>query len=370
MDAAVTGGGIKGHERLKRHYLPVLDGLRAVAIASVLLFHATYGRLSGGLLGVDLFFVLSGYLITRLLLQEFQDTGRIRIGFFYARRALRLYPALLCAVLVTGLFWWLPSVGHSTSYLKASSAALFYFGNFVRQHIGALGHTWSLAIEEQFYLLWPFLLVALMRQISTHALLAACIVLVATSSLLRMLLYIEMPSDPLDLYAFTPTRIDSLFLGAIGGVLTQTSPTVVRFEEIAGRFRFAEFSMIALVVLTCTVKYPAPWLFLWGYTVIGAICLLLTVSVAAVTDRTLLLRLLSNRRVVWVGRRSYGLYLYHYPVFALIEPFRQPGSKPNAVIVSIFRLFAVFVIAELSYRYIELPWLRKKEKFRVNEKRL
>ncbi|SRR6266404_568724 len=354
----------------KKHYLPAFDGLRAIAIIAVLLFHATYGRLTGGLLGVDLFFVLSGYLITRLLLQEFEDTGAIRIGFFYARRALRLYPALLCTVLLTGLFWRLPSVSYSTSYLKASTAALFYFGNFVRQDIGALGHTWSLAIEEQFYLFWPFFLFFLVRRAGARGLLTACIILVAGSSLLRAVLYIGMTGSSLDLYAFTPTRIDSLFLGAIGGVLSQTSVAIVRFQQLARRCRIPELLMVTLLVLFCTAKYPAPWLFVWGYTAIAIICLVLIISVAAMSDRTLLLRLLSNRRVVWVGRRSYGLYLYHYPVFAILETLRQPGSKVNAVFISIVRVFTTFLIAELSYRYIELPWLRKKENFRVSEKLL
>jgi len=354
----------------KKHYLPVLDGLRAVAIIAVLLFHATYGRLTGGLLGVDLFFVLSGYLITRLLLQEFEETGGIRIGFFYARRGLRLYPALLCTVLLTGLFWRLPSVSRSTSYLKASMAALFYFGNFVRQDIGALGHTWSLAIEEQFYLFWPFLLFFLIRKTGARGLLTVCIMLVASSSLLRAVLYIGMPDSSLDLYAFTPTRIDSLFLGAIGGVLSQKSVQIVRFQQLARRFRIPELSMLALLVLFCTAKYPSTWLFVWGYTAVAIICLFLIMSAVALSDRTLLRRLLSDRRVVWVGRRSYGLYLYHYPIFAIFETFRHVGSAVNAVFISIVRVVTTFLIAELSYRYIELPWLRKKERFRVSEKLL
>jgi peptidoglycan/LPS O-acetylase OafA/YrhL len=132
--------------------IPQLDGIRCIAILAVMVFHASYGHFSGGFLGVDLFFVLSGYLITRLLWEEFQVTSTIHLKLFYAKRALRLLPALIVALALAGLLW--PN-NDLTAWGIASTASLFYFANLVRADMGCLAHTWSLSIEEHFYLLWP-----------------------------------------------------------------------------------------------------------------------------------------------------------------------------------------------------------------------
>ncbi|WP_390623697.1 acyltransferase family protein [Telmatocola sphagniphila] len=145
--------------------IPALDGLRAVAACLVLIHHGSYGRLPGGWIGVDLFFALSGYLITGILAAELSRTGRIRFGRFYIRRVLRLLPALIATVLLAGLLWPItPFKSPTPSWLEAAAAALFYVANLVpAESLGSLSHCWSLAIEEHFYLLWPPILAVAWR---------------------------------------------------------------------------------------------------------------------------------------------------------------------------------------------------------------
>ncbi|MEY9932938.1 peptidoglycan/LPS O-acetylase OafA/YrhL [Catenulispora sp. GP43] len=364
--------------------IPALDGLRALAVAAVLLYHAGLSRVRGGFLGVDVFFVLSGYLITGLLAREYLATGAVALRRFYLRRARRLLPALfvvlagVCAYVVL----WLP--GEAAGLRGDATASLFYVTNwwFVakgQSYFGGTGrpslllHLWSLAVEEQFYVVWPaFLLVALGRSsgpgehaarlralwcgVGWATLLAAC------SVGLTVLLYSPW-RDPSRVYYGTDTRAFELLIGvvvALVQIAREKSHTVrpttlptARPRAQQARIAVESASFLALAgILWAFVAVPAssPKLYPVG---------LIAVSVAsAVLIRTLVAGtavsgLLSGRPLVWLGERSYALYLWHWPIFDVTRPGADVAWPPQTVLL--VRVLVSVVLADLTYRYVETP---------------
>lgn len=191
-------------------HIPELDGVRAISVLFVLLVHASYGRIVGGFLGVDVFFVLSGYLITRLLMRERSVTGTLDLASFYMRRVLRILPPLIVCVALAMAVWPVPGASLQDR-LKVISAVMFFYANFYDADVlQCLVHTWSLAIEEQFYLFWP----ALFLMLRTRArLVALAATVVAVSIAVRTLMVAEGAASAT--YTFTVTRIDSIAVGAL-----------------------------------------------------------------------------------------------------------------------------------------------------------
>lgn len=308
-------------------YVPALDGLRGIAILLVIAFHYT-GEPFGGGYGVDLFFVLSGFLITTLLLEERGASGRISLGSFYARRARRLFPALaavLCSYLVYNAI-----LGHNALATVADYG--LYFGNiyFVVAHKAdntGLGHLWSLAEEEQFYLLWPCLLLLVARaRRPVYWIGAFALALVAYRFAL-----IAHGASMTRLYRAPDTHSEGLLLGAALAFLRQQGFVA---GEWAGKLGLA---------LTVPPVIVGSWHLGLPLFELGAFFL-----VAAAVGDTQLARGLSARPLVWLGALSYSLYLWHYPVLWVFDA----NDRLVALAVS-------FLLAWLSYRYVERPFRRR-----------
>jgi peptidoglycan/LPS O-acetylase OafA/YrhL len=309
-------------------YVPALDGLRGLAVLLVIAFHYT-GKPFGGGYGVDLFFVLSGFLITTLLLEERAANGRIGLGAFYLRRARRLFPALaalLCAYLVYNAILNRDALGTVADYG-------LYFGNiyFVISHKAdntGLGHLWSLAEEEQFYLLWPMLLLLLARtKRPLYWIGALVLALIAYRSAL-----IVHGANMTRLYRAPDTHSEGLLLGAALAILRQKGFVA---GEWAGKLGLA---------LTIPTALAGAWHFGLPVFELGALLL-----VAAAVGSTEIARALSVRPLVWLGTLSYSLYLWHYPVLWAFNAH----NRLLALVVS-------FVLAWLSYRYVEVPFRRRR----------
>lgn len=344
-------------------YLPALDGLRGLAVLTVMLFHFKSKPLipGGGIVGVDLFFALSGFLITTLLLQEWAAAGNISLKRFYGRRFLRLVPALLlflCVYMAIGFaFQFYDFTGPQTAYniLVTVAAIGTYSLNWVLAYGGdtAVGtsHLWSLSIEEQFYFVWPFLLLSMLRlRANLTVTLAATIALVTLSALLPYL--IDAPRNRF--YYGTDFRLQTLLLGAIlaqlyvSGMLTAplTRHTLFRVGVVA--------SLAFLVGTAALATNRTDFLFYGGHSAVAVSAGLLIVA-CAFKQRTLLTSAVSHRVLVYVGRRSYALYIWHHVVAYWLRSF-----DPLPQVLLGFALS--FLAAELSYRLVESPALRLKSR--------
>jgi peptidoglycan/LPS O-acetylase OafA/YrhL len=359
-----------GQNRRFRH-IPALDGLRAVAVLCVMAYHAGVSWLPGGLLGVDVFFVLSGFLITSLLLSEKERSGRISLRSFWARRARRLLPAmvlLLCAVMAWATFL---SPATSRASLRGDAfSTLGYVANWrfilsgqgYFDHFGPqspLLHTWSVAVEEQFYLLWPLLLLLVIRWRRRGVFMLAF--LGAGASGAAMFLLSLHGTNPDRLYYGTDTRALPLLLGcALASVRPSDgfSESISRMTSVAG----ARVSKTALHVLGLAgaaglaycwfrVADRSVWLYRGGFAVVAASAAALLLSCAD-APRGPLARLLSLRPLRYIGAISYGLYLAHWPIFQYLTHARIHQS--GAALLGI-RFAATFVVAVLSYHLIEQP---------------
>jgi peptidoglycan/LPS O-acetylase OafA/YrhL len=343
--------------------VPSLDGLRAVAVALVVVYHATFGRLPGGWVGVDLFFALSGYLITGILTAELTRLGTIRFGRFYIRRALRLGPGLVAAVLLAGVLWPVTRYGNpAPKWPGAALASLLYAANLVdSKSMGSLAHFWSLAVEEHFYLIWPPLLFAAWRisgRRSTVLLAFAGMVAVATFRAANGPVWLGFNE-----YSFTLSRADELLAGAAAAMIfPPTSPG-------AGQGWAGSASVVGLLALPLVVHWVRLEKHLFGfaeYSIIAIACAGVVVSVSRAGREVAFLRMPS---AVWIGRRSYGIYLYHLPVFCAVDVLRIKGSFASSVCITLFKVVITLAIAALSYRFLELPFLRLKERLAPRDDR-
>ena len=356
-------------------YRPGLDGLRALAIVGVLLYHAGVGWLPGGLLGVDLFFVVSGFLITSLLIGELRDTGRLAVGAFYRRRALRLLPALAAVLLVTGGCLAVFSPAELVHFRGDLVASVGYITNwwFIVRHQSyfvASGrpspfqHLWSLAVEEQFYLLWPLGLLFLWRRLGAGRRLVRIGVVAAAgacaSSVLMAILAVRdnLPygADSSRVYLGTDTHASGLLIGVAAGALLAAGAGVL-WERRPAR-RLARASDVAGVTAVLIMVWAmlrttefSPGLFRGGFL---AFSVLAGVAVVAASrPRSRLEGALGRRPLRWIGTRSYGLYLWHWPVFVFTRP--QLDLALTGAADLILRLAIVVVLAETSYRLVEKP---------------
>lgn len=309
---------------------PALDALRGIAVLMVLAWHARlpFGR-GGSWMGVTVFFVLSGFLITRLLLEERADTGRIRWGAFYIRRVRRLVPALVAMVAVTVLAGWL-LLGRSL--WREGVVALSYLGNWAiidGHFLGPLGHVWTLAIEEQFYIVWPAVigLLALLRPRFAVVILVLGIM---TSIAVRQ------SSPELRASVGTDARADALLYGALAAF-------------VVGR---VTISLVAAAVATALlvilmVLEPHPFGIVAGLTLAPPLIALVILGTIEIRSAPAWLR--------GTGRISYGLYLWHYAPMLLLAPIIDPWPLRAVVLFGI-----AFALALVSWRYVERPLLRSR----------
>jgi peptidoglycan/LPS O-acetylase OafA/YrhL len=340
-------------------HLPALDGLRGLAVVGVLLFHAE-GALAGGYLGVDLFFVLSGYLITSLLLAESRDTGRIDLAAFWVRRARRLFPALLLLMpAIAAYLCWFGSPEEVAPVRWDALATLGYVANWHSIWAGQsywdlfaapspLEHTWSLAIEEQFYLLWPILVLPVLRWRSPRFLLAVAGTM-AVASMVAMAVLFD-PANSSRVYLGTDTRAAGILIGACFAILlrpdTTMSPKSVRRLDVLG-----VPALLFLGLTWWTLEGRNPLLYRGGLwcTELAALAL---IACAVAGKRSLIARGLSLWPLPLLGRVSYGVYLWHWPVFVVLTADRLP--VPPLALHGI-RLAVTFAVAAASYRLVEQP---------------
>ena len=353
-------------------YRPALDGLRAVAVLAVVLYHGaelTTGRLDlapAGFLGVDLFFVLSGFLITTLLLSEARRTGGIRLRAFWFRRARRLLPALFLVIAVVAVAFLahealdfdatqmhrFPGDALSSLFYVANWDAAFSGPSYFDQFAGVspLRHMWSLAIEEQFYLLWPILVsVAVVKFRSAPRTLAVMAGVGALASATLMSLWYVPGSDPSRIYYGTDTRAQALLIGAAAAFLLIDVP-----RQALGRRRAQAAGWTGLIVgllIIVLASDQSQWLYGGGFLLM-AIAAVGAVIAASGPQDTSLARALSQRPLVWLGVRSYGLYLWHWPVFVLLDSQR---TGMGGVGLLALRLATTVLLAFASYRLIEAP---------------
>jgi peptidoglycan/LPS O-acetylase OafA/YrhL len=320
-------------------HVPALDGLRGIAILLVLAAHSN-DVVPGGRLGVDLFFVLSGFLITALLLQEWGRGGSISLGAFYRRRALRLFPALYCMLLVYAVFVGL--IAEQTGWQRSVVYGGLYVYNVAHGWLGYTGvgidHLWTLAAEEQFYLVWPPLLVlALRRSISPRTLIATLLALAAAIAVWRGVLVQSVHYGPR--MVAPDVRADPLLLGCVAGLVYGFG--LVRRVPLGA----ASGLVVTAAVLVLSVREPAVS---YHTLVLPLFCAAAAVVVytCAVHRSWWFARLVSREPLRWFGKISYGLYIWHFPLFALV-------GWQLGVPLSI-------AVAAISYRYVERPFLRRR----------
>jgi peptidoglycan/LPS O-acetylase OafA/YrhL len=345
-------------------YQPALDGLRAVAVLAVLLYHGGATWMRGGFLGVDLFFVLSGYLITTLLLVEWGRTGQLALRSFWARRARRLLPALalvLAGIAGYALVFADPSqldrirddafatIGYVANWRFVLSNQS-YFDQFTAP--SPFRHMWSLAIEEQFYLLWPFLVLVLLRWRPKLNVVTRCFVGGACASALLMAVLFRAGSDPSRVYYGTDTRAQALLVGgALAAMLFRARMRGGQPAPSAPWVRVGLCGAIALGVMLVTTRDSAEWMYRGGYLLVAVACA--AVIAAAVQPRRNLIReALSPAPLRAVGKISYGLYLWHWPVFLTMTEART-GLDGTALLIARIAVSAALAVA--SYQLVELP---------------
>ena len=386
--------------RPKSRYIPALDGLRTLAVVAVVLYHLNLTWAQGGLLGVTIFFVLSGYLITRLLLNEIAKTGRIDLKSFWIRRIRRLFPAVVTVVVVTCALCTVFNHVMLTKMRPDILPSLLFFNNWWQimqdvSYFNALGdpspltHFWSLAIEEQFYLIWPPLLLAMVSMhVSKPNTRRVVLGLAAVSALAMMVLY-NPATDPSRVYYGTDTRVFSLLLGAWMAFIPDRDLAPARLvrhlglDRLAGAAKhdksksdtaeaattkpseLARFwsspASIDLMGVVGLVGLAAMVALTNGYTAFQyrggtLLCSILTLMViaACVQPQGMVARALAAEPLVWIGKRSYSIYLWHYPLLLLMNPVANINDTPWWHYI--LQVLLVVAAAECSYRFIETPF--------------
>ncbi len=344
-------------------HVPALDGLRAVAVIAVLAYHADLTWTAGGFLGVEVFFTLSGFLVTGLLLAEFRGRGRVDLPGFYRARARRLVPALVAGVLGT-LVLFTAVLGATVPDLRADAiASLTYVQNWhlVLGHVpyaeafdrpSPMLHLWSLAVEGQLYLVWPVVLVVILRVVGPRAGVVPVLAVAGASAWAMAALY--DPDDFSRVYYGTDTRAAGFLIGAALAMLVvrrQGHPPGSRAADHALDVLGGAALVTLVVVLLATSEY-ADALYQRGGFARTAVLTALVIA-AATRPRSHVGAVLARGPLVWLGQRSYGVYLYHWPIFVLTRPdIDVPGP---AWLVDAGRIAATLAVAELSYRFVELP---------------
>jgi len=356
-------GGVPSGVGTQLHYMPALDGIRAVSILGIMANHGGFGWAAGGVISVNVFFVLSGFLITMLLMKEWTQSGTIRLRAFWARRARRLLPALF--VLLGAIALWAVFVTSSVSPSSIRGDALstlLYVNNwhqilsgrsYFAQVSGAspLLHTWTLAIEEQFYLIWPIVVIAVLKWWRSPRVLLVVAVLGVVASVAEMAFLFHPAVDPSRLYYGTDTRAQDIMTGAALGILLFKRPRASTDRSRVACSSLAVLGMVVFVAEWMRINHSTDLTYRGGFLLadlmVATVILGVTMAPTGIPAR-----ILAFGPLAYVGRISYGLYLWHWPIFLLLSHART-GLDGWALFA--LRLVVTFAAALASWYLVETP---------------
>lgn len=350
-------------------YLPGLDGIRALAVIGVLLYHADLAWIPGGFLGVDVFFVLSGFLITSLILEEFDRSGRIDFARFYLGRARRLLPPLVLLLVVVAVAAAFLFRDAAAQVRADTIASILYVNNWwyilaessYFEFTGRpplLKHLWSLAVEEQFYLVWPAITFLVVRRAGRRGVRIVALVLAALSSAWMVTLSVRngFPeyADPSRAYFGADSHAMGLLIGA--ALATAWRPGRLRADLTPGaRWLITAAGVVSLLTVAWFFVFVGeftPWLYRSGGFLVLAIVVAVLIAMAT-HPASPLGGWLGTQPWQYIGQRSYGLYLWHWPIFMVTRP--QLDVPLDGIPLLALRLALTFGIAELSFRFVEMP---------------
>jgi peptidoglycan/LPS O-acetylase OafA/YrhL len=349
-------------------YIPAIDGLRALAVIAVMFYHLGFSWIPGGFLGVDLFFVISGYVITRLLLDSIEQSGGLDLRGFYLARARRLLPALLFTVVTTtiAIGIWAPDTikrfitdmpfaltGTMNWWLVAKEQD--YFESIGRPPL--LQHTWSLAVEAQFYLVWPLILYFILKRLGKNRIPFAALLIAAASGITLLIVSLSLDasnsSDVSHIYFGTDTHSIGLFLGAALAVswipqnfTTNVSKKAQDFIDGVGVFGF-----IGILATFLLIDESQPTLYKIAFPLAAIFGAAIIMSVVHPASR--FAPILENPVLIWIGQRSYAIYLWHWIIFQVTRPTVDLAGQTWALYS--LRILIVFALADISLRYVEMP---------------
>lgn len=350
-----------------KRYMPGLDGLRALSVIAVIAYHLNMKWAQGGFIGVGVFFVLSGYLITDHLLLEWQQTKRLSLTHFWIRRFRRLLPAMICMIIVVMLWLTVSDPSRVSELAGDVFSSLFYVHNWylIFEEVSyfnsfgppsPIGHLWSLAIEEQFYFVWPLVLLIGIKAAQRRGRLVKWILMLAILSAIVMGVLYEPGGDPSRVYYGTDTRAFALLIGAALAIVwpsTRISSTISmparRILDMVGTL-----GIVLLIAMIYQVNEFNAWNYPMGLLIVSVISMVLIAVLVHPASRLGLV--MGCRLLVWIGKRSYSLYIWHYPVIILSRPQIHTDTKNLILIVG--QLIVTVIVAALSYRFIEEPMRR------------
>ena len=349
-------------------YIPAIDGLRGVAVVAVMLYHLGFSWIPGGFLGVDLFFVISGYVITRLLLDSIARSGGLDLRAFYKARIRRLFPPLVFMILVTSIYIgiWAPET--MRRFVSDAPFSLFgamnwwlvfrhtdYFDSIARPAL--LQHTWSLGVEAQFYLIWPLILLLVLRYLGKNKIPGAALCIAAVSGVALLVLSFQVDaasaSQISHVYFGTDTHSIGLFLGAALAVSWIPQNLKEDVEKRAQDFidGIGVFGFIGMIATFLFIDESDPTLYKIAFPLAGIFGCAIITSIVHPASR--FAPILSSKIAVWIGERSYAIYLWHWVVFQVTRP--AVDIEGSAWALTALRVLIVLALADISLRLVELP---------------
>jgi len=349
-------------------YIPAIDGLRAVAVIAVLLYHLGFDWIPGGFLGVDLFFVISGYVITRLLLDSIQRSGGLDLRGFYAGRIRRLLPPLLFMLVITAIFvgvWAPDSMRRFVTDAPFAITGLMnwwlvfkhqdYFESFGRPPL--LQHTWSLGVEAQYYLFWPLILLFVLKIFGKKVIPTAALAIATFSGIALFLASVRVDQTSSQsishVYFGTDTHSIGLFLGSALAVSWIPQNLRLNIEKRAQDFIdfVGVFGLIGLLASFLFIQEADATAYRIAFPLVGIFGSAIIMSVVHPASR--FAPILQHPVMVWIGERSYAIYLWHWIVFQVTRPAQDLAGSTWALYL--FRILVVFALADISQRWIEVP---------------
>jgi peptidoglycan/LPS O-acetylase OafA/YrhL len=349
-------------------YIPAIDGLRAIAVVAVILYHLGFDWIPGGFLGVDLFFVISGYVITRLLLDSIEISGGLNLGAFYLARLRRLLPALLFMIITTAITVGIWAPDTMKRFLADTPFALTgtmnwwlvgreldYFETIGRPPL--LQHTWSLAVEAQFYFIWPLILLLILKWFGKGRVAIASLFFAAISGITLLLVSLSLDATNATsvshIYFGTDTHSIGLFLGAALAVSWVPQNFKVEVSRKAQDFidGIGVIGFIGILAAFLLIDANNPNLYKIAFPLAGICGVAIVTSIVHPASR--FAPLLQNKVLLWIGERSYAIYLWHWIIFQVTRPDVDLAGEDWALLA--LRILIVLALADISLRYVELP---------------